>query len=335
MFQRMLTDIQFAYAPFLWLLGIIPLLVAWYVWKHLSHSADVLFTHTSTLARLKKSARVRMLHLPFVLRMFVLLFLILALARPQTSSSSADLNIEAIDIMLALDISGSMLAEDFRPNRLISARETALEFIAMRPGDRIGLSVFSGQSFTLCPLTTDHRMLKEMTTKVNTGMVEDGTAIGDGLATAINRLRESTSVSKVIILLTDGINNTGVIDPLTSAEIASLLGIRVYTIGIGSSGPVPYPVETPLGIQYREVEIPVDEALLQQIAQMTGGRYFWAESQHILQEIYTEIDQMERSRIEVTEYSRKEDKFLPLVLLSILMLGLEVLLKNTYLRTIP
>lgn len=328
-------EISFAYRPFLLLLAVIPLLAAWYVWKHRHHGADIRFAHSAFVEGVRKSFRLRLLHLPFVLRMLAMAFLIVALARPQSSSRSQDVSVEGIDIMIALDISGSMLAEDFRPNRLEAAKQTALDFIAMRPSDRLGMTVFSGESFTLCPLTTDHALLKELTAGVNTGMVEDGTAIGDGLANAINRLRESQAISKVIVLLTDGINNAGVIDPLTAAEIASIYGIRVYTIGVGSKGSVPYPFQTPLGIQYRQVEIPVDEQLLLQMAEMTGGSYFWADSQGKLQEIYEEIDQMERTRIDVTEYTRKRDEFFPLLIIAMLLLLAEVVLKNTWLRTNP
>jgi Ca-activated chloride channel homolog len=329
------VEITFAYRPFLLLLAIIPLLVAWYVWKYRDHGSDIRYAHSAFVDGVRKSFRLRLLHLPFALRMLVLALLFIALARPQSSSRSQDVNVEGIDIMIALDISGSMLAEDFRPNRLEAAKQTALEFIEMRPTDRLGMTVFSGESFTLCPLTTDHVLLKELASGVKTGMVEDGTAIGDGLATALNRLRESQAISKVVILLTDGINNAGVIDPLTAAEIASVYGIRVYTIGVGSKGSVPYPFQTPLGVQYRQVEIPVDEELLQQMADMTGGSYYWADSQGKLQQIYEEIDQLERTRIDVTEYTRKSDEYLPLVLLAFLLLGVEMVLKNTWLRTNP
>lgn len=329
------ADIVFAYKPFLLFLLLIPLLFAWYVWKYRDRQASVRYTHGELLSASQRSFRIRMIHLPFILRMLVIALLIAAMARPQSSSRSQDMTIEAIDIMIALDSSGSMLAEDFRPNRMESAKKTALDFIDMRQGDRIGMTVFSGQSFTLSPLTTDHALLKDLTSRVSTGMVEDGTAIGDGLATAINRLRESQAISKVIILLTDGINNTGVIDPLTAAEIARLMGVRVYTIGVGSSGPVPYPFQTPFGVQYQQVEIPVDEALLQQIAESTGGRYFWADNQNKLENIYREIDQMERTKIDIIEYSRKRDEYLPLVLLALFFLGVEILLRNTWLRTVP
>ncbi|MEE4176938.1 MAG: VWA domain-containing protein [Bacteroides sp.] len=325
----------FAYKPFLMLLGFIPLLVVWYIWKYREHGADLRFSHSEFLVGVKKSLRLRLLQLPFFLRMLVLALLIIALARPQSSSQSQDVSVEGIDIMVALDISGSMLAEDFRPNRLEVAKKTALEFIEMRPTDRLGMSVFSGESFTLCPLTTDHVLLKELTSGVTTGMVEDGTAIGDGLANAINRLRESEAISKVIILLTDGISNAGVIDPLTAAEIASVYGNRVYTIGVGSKGSVPYPFQTPLGVQYRQVEIPLDEALLTQIAEMTGGAYYWADNEQKLQEIYQEIDQLERTRIDVTEFTRKTDEFFLLVIAALFLLLLEIVLRNTWLRTNP
>lgn len=331
----MFDDIVFAHPGLLWLLVFIPLFIAWYVWKQRERYASLRYTHTSFFEGKKKGSRVHFLHMPFALRMLVLILLILVIARPQSSSRTQNIQIEGIDIVIALDISGSMLAEDFKPNRLESAKQTALSFIDMRAGDRLGMTIFSGESFTLCPLTTDHALLKELTANVQTGMVEDGTAIGDGLANAINRLRDSQAISKVIILLTDGINNAGVIDPLTAAEIATLLGVRVYTIGVGSKGLVPYPFQTPFGIQYQQVEIPVDEELLQEIAIMTGGRYFWADNQQKLDEIYTEIDQLERTKIDVTEYTRKHDEFALFIFLALTLLVVEVLLRNTWLKTIP
>ncbi|MFW5687414.1 MAG: vWA domain-containing protein [Bacteroidota bacterium] len=327
----MYSDITFAYQPFLYFLLVIPLLVALYIWRRRYTHAELRYSHSAFLASVKKSLRLHLIHLPFALRMLALGLLIVALARPQSSSKIQDVNIEGIDIVTALDISGSMLAEDFSPNRMEAAKATALDFVNMRPGDRIGVTVFSGESFTMVPLTTDHILLKDLLRTVHTGMVEDGTAIGDGLATAINRLRESDAISKVIILLTDGINNAGVIDPLTAAEIAQMLNIRVYTVGVGSHGPVPYPVQSPFGIQYREIEIPVDEELLEEIATMTGGRYFWTDNQQALEEIYTEIDQMERSKIDVLEFARKDDEYLPILLLALALLALEFLLRKTWL----
>ncbi len=331
----MFSDITFAYYPFLFLLLTIPLLIAWYIWKYKERRAKINFSNTSFLKDIKKPLRVKFVHLPFILRMLVMALLIIALARPQSSSRIKEVTIEGIDIMIALDISGSMLAEDFKPNRMEAAKETAIDFIRMRRGDRIGVSIFAGQSFTLCPLTTDHDLLIDLLHSARTGMVDDGTAIGDGLATAVNRLRESDAVSKVIVLLTDGINNTGMIDPLTAAEIAALKNIRVYTIGVGSDGPVPYPFETPFGIQYRNVEIPVDEKLLIEIADMTGGKYFWADNPDKLNEVYKEIDKLEKSKIDVEELTRVHDEFLPLVILALGLLILEVFLRYTWLRSLP
>ncbi len=329
------SDIVFAWPALLYLLGLIPLLITFYIFRNKKSSPDILFVHSSFIQNARKSIRMRLLHLPFILRMFALTLLILALARPQSTSSTHDISIEGIDIMIALDISGSMLAEDFRPNRMEAAKETAIDFIRMRSNDRIGMSVFSGQSFTLVPLTTDHGMLIDMATAVTTGMVEDGTAIGDGLATAVNRLRGSDAISRVIILLTDGINNTGVIDPLTAAEIAEMYDIRIYTIGVGSDGPVPYPFQTPLGIRYQDVEIPVDEELLRNIAYLTGGRYYWASDQETLENVYSEIDQLERTKIDVTEFTRHKDEYLALLLFAFGLLGIEISLRYTWLKTIP
>jgi Ca-activated chloride channel homolog len=328
----MFSEITFAYQPFLYFLLIIPLLIGYYIWRQRYAYAEMQYSHSLFLKDVKKSFRLYLLHFPFILRILVLSLLLIALARPQSTSKLQNVNVEGIDIVLALDISGSMLAEDFKPNRMEAAKATAREFVRMRPGDRIGVTVFSGESFTLVPLTTDHILLNDLLGTVHTGMVEDGTAIGDGLATAVNRLRESDAISKVIILLTDGINNVGVIDPLTGAEIAKMLNIRVYTVGVGSKGLVPYPFQTPFGVQYRDVDIPVDEVLMQEIADITDGMYFWADNQKALEEIYREIDQLERSKIDVLEFSRKSDEYLPLVLLAIFLAGLEFLLRKTWLK---
>jgi Ca-activated chloride channel homolog len=328
----MFSEITFAYQPFLYFLLVIPLLIGYYIWRQKYTHAEMQYSHSVFIKDVKKSFRLYLLHLPFILRILVLSLLIIALARPQSTSKLQNVNVEGIDIVMAIDISGSMLAEDFKPNRMEAAKATAREFVQMRPGDRIGVTVFSGESFTLVPLTTDHVLLNDMLGTVYPGMVDDGTAIGDGLATAVNRLRESDAISKVIILLTDGISNVGVIDPLTGAEIAKMLNIRVYTVGVGSKGAVPYPFQTPFGTQYQEVDIPVDEVLLQEIADLTDGMYFWADNQKALEEIYREIDQLERSKIDVLEFTRKTDEYLPLVLLAILLAGLEFLLRKTWLK---
>jgi len=329
-------ELTFAYKPILFLLALIPALVAWYVWKQRDRYSEIKFVHSQYVTGVKKSLRLRLLHLPFALRIFAMALLIIALARPQTTSSTRDVNVEGVDIMLAIDISGSMLAEDFKPNRMEVAKKTAIEFMGMRPNDRLGVSGFAGQSITFVPLTTDHALVKDLTSRITTNMVQDGTAIGDGLATSINRLRDSEAVSKVIVLLTDGINNAGMIDPLTAAEIANLYGIRVYTIGVGSEGLVPFPVRTPFGdVVYQNIEMPVDEELLRQMAEMTGGMYFRADSRTKLAEIFYEIDQLERTKFDVMEFSRKEDRFLFLVMLALGLLVLEILLRNTWLRTNP
>lgn len=331
----MFDNITFAYYQFVFLLLIIPFIIAWYIWKNKERRANLVYSHTTFIKNVKKSLRNRLVHLPFGIRMIVLALLIIAMSRPQSSTKQHEVEVEGIEIMITIDISGSMLAEDFKPSRMEAAKNTALEFINMRRGDRIGMTVFSGQSFTLCPLTTDHELLKNLVKSAHTGMVEDGTAIGDGLATAVNRLKDSEAISKVIILLTDGINNAGMIDPLNAAEIAKMHNIRVYTIGIGSDGPVPYPFKGPFGTQYRNVEIPVDEDLLDNIAGMTDAKYFWANTPNHLKQVYEEIDMLERSKIDVTEFSRKHDEYLPLVLLALGLLFIEVVLRYTWLRSIP
>lgn len=328
-------EIQFVNPQVLLLLLLIPVVVVWYMRKHKSQSADIRFAHSFYIQNVRKSFRLRMMHLPFVLRIGALILVIIALARPQSAFREVTTESEGIDIVIAVDISGSMLAEDFAPNRMHAAKETALEFISMRPTDRIGITLFSGESFTLSPPTTDHASLAGLLEAVSTGMVEDGTAIGDGIATAINRLRNSQAVSRVIILLTDGINNAGVIDPRTSAEMARLLGIRIYTIGVGSEGLVPFPVETPFGIRREMVEMPIDDELLNSIAEETGGKYFWAGTMDKLRQIYREIDTMERTRTEITELEVRHDEFFPLLLLALALLILEFLLRNTWLKSNP
>ncbi len=234
-----------------------------------------------------------------------------------------------------MDVSSSMLAQDLRPDRLEAAKDVASEFIGGRPDDRIGLVIFSGESFTQSPLTSDHSMIRNLFKDIKSGMIEDGTAIGDGLATSINRLKESDAISKVIILITDGVNNSGSIDPLSAAEIAKMYGIRIYTIGVGTMGVAPYPVQTPFGIQYQNMEVKIDEEILEQVAEVTGGQYFRATSNRKLKEIYAEIDQLEKSKIDVTEFSRKHEEFLPLALLALAFFVMEILLRNTLFRTTP
>lgn len=271
-------------------------------------------------------------HLGIVLRSLALVALIVALARQQSSLSWQNSTTEGIDIMIASDISGSMLAEDFHPNRLEAGKDIAIDFIKDRPNDRIGLVIFSGESFTQCPLTIDHDVLINLYHDIKNGMIEDGTAIGMGLATAVNRLKDSQVKSKVVILLTDGSNNTGSIPPITAAEIAKQFGIRVYTVGLGTRGYAPYPVQTPIGIQYQQVPVDVDEGTLTKIANITGGKYFRATNNKTLKNIYEQIDKLEKAKIDVTQYHKKTELFLPLALIALLLLALEFLLKNTVLK---
>jgi Ca-activated chloride channel family protein len=271
----------------------------------------------------------------FGIRMIAISILILALARPQTNLNRQDISIEGIDIVLATDISSTMLSEDLKPNRLEAAKEVGIEFISSRSDDRIGLVVFSGESYTQCPLTSDHGMLINLFKAVDFGLIDDGTAIGDGLATAINRLKESKAKSKVIVLLTDGINNTGSIDPQSAAEMAELYGIRIYTIGAGTYGTAMAPVQTQFGRQYQRVEVQIDEDLLKKISALTNGKYFRATDKKKLEEVYKEIDLLEKSKIDVTEFSRKKEEFLPFVLLALILLGVEFMLRYIVLKLIP
>lgn len=316
------------------LLLLVPM-IYWYIRELHQNDASMQISSHRNLGTFRKSTRIKLLHLPFVLRVLAVALLVLALARPQASNSWRTENREGIDIMIALDISGSMLAEDFKPNRLEASKSVANEFILSRPNDNIGLVLFAGKSFTQCPLTTDHAVLINLFNSIEYGMIEDGTAIGLGLANAVNRLRESPSRSKVVILLTDGDNNRGDIAPLTAAELAKAFDIRVYTIGVGSHGMVNIPVQTPLGRRYQQIDSAFDEQPLKDIAELTGGQYFRATDNEKLRSIYKEIDQMERSRISVREYSKKHEEFYLFALAAFILLITEVLLRNTYLRKLP
>ena len=329
-----MEQITFAHPDFLYGLIAVPLAILWYVFRHNKQQAFLQFSDTSLFSGYGKSWKVYFRHSLFALRWLAISLLIVSLARPQTSSSKQNMTIEGIDIVLSLDVSGSMLARDLKPDRLEASKEVAAEFIQNRPNDRIGLVIFSGETFTQVPLTTDHSVLRNMFKDIKSGMIEDGTAIGDGLATAVSRLRDSKAISKVVILLTDGVNNAGSVDPMTAAEIAKVFGIRVYTIGVGSYGTAPYPVQTPFGIQLRDMKVEIDEALLQNIAKQTDGRYFRATSNQKLEDVYKEIDQLERSKIDVTEFKRKHEEFFPLAILALTLLLLEFLLRQTLLRSV-
>jgi len=329
-----MEQITFAHPDLLYGLIAVPLAIIWYVFRHNKQQAFLQFSDTSLFSGYNKSWKVYFRHSLFALRWLAISLLIVSLARPQTSSSKQNMTIEGIDIVISLDVSGSMLARDLKPDRLEASKEVASEFIQNRPNDRIGLVIFSGETFTQVPLTTDHSVLRNMFKDIKSGMIEDGTAIGDGLATAVSRLRDSKAISKVVILLTDGVNNAGSVDPMTAAEIAKVFGIRVYTIGVGSYGTAPYPVQTPFGIQLRDMEVEIDEALLQNIADQTDGKYFRATSNQKLEDVYKEIDQLERSKIDVTEFKRKHEEFFPLAILALGLLLLEFLLRQTLLRSV-
>ncbi len=329
------ADIKFLYPWVLLLLIVIPLLIVWYIFRRNRLRPAITLPHLPYSKPIVPTFRIRFFHSMFALRCIAVTALIIAMARPQTSSDKTDVNIEGIDIVLSLDISSSMLSEDFRPNRIEAAKDVALKFIEGRPQDRIGLVVFSGESFTQCPLTIDHRVLKELFKEIKSGIIEDGTALGDGLGTAINRLRNSKAKSKVIILLTDGVNNTGFVDPMAAADMAREFGIRVYTIGVGSMGTAPYPFQTPFGVQYQQIPVEIDEPLLQQIATTTGGKYFRAVNKSKLEKIYDEIDKMEKTKIEVMSYSHKTEEAFLFIIIALISLALELLLRNTIFKTIP
>ena len=329
-----MNSIEFASQHFLFGLIIIPLLIVWYIFNCNKQQAYLRFSDTGFFDKLPKSWKAYLRHIVFALEIIALSLFIVALARPQSSSKNQKINIEGIDIVLAMDISSSMLAADLKPDRLEASKAVASDFVNGRPGDRMGLVVFSGETFTQVPLTTDHGMMLNMLKDMKCGMLEDGTAIGDGLASAINRLKDSEAISKVVILLTDGDNNAGSIDPATAAEMAKLYGIRVYTIGAGTRGMAPYPVQTFSGVKYQQVPVNINEELLQQIADETGGKYFRAETKEKLQQIYDEIDKMERSKIEVNEFKRLHEEFYPLVFWGLLALVLSLILKHTIFKSI-
>lgn len=320
---------------YLYLLLVLVPLTAWYVWKEKKQVPTIQVSSDTAYRQFGNSWRKRLRHLPFLIRWILIALLIFILARPQSTERWQHDVTEGIDIVLALDVSTSMLAMDFKPNRIEAAKEIAIEFVSGRKNDRIGLVVFAGESFTQCPLTTDHPVVINLMNELKTGVLEDGTAIGMGLATAVNRLRESEARSKVIILLTDGENNQGEISPVMAAEIAAHYGITIYTVGVGSRGTAPYPFETPFGRRVEDVEVKIDEDMLRQVANLTGGAYFRATDNAKLKEIYQEIDAMEKSKIEVQKYSHRYDEYWIFALVAAALLLLEILMRNTIFRTIP
>lgn len=326
----------FANPEFLWGLLLVPVLVYWYIRRHRAQTSEVRYSTLLPFVGIPPTLKERMRHLPFVLRMLVLVLLLVGLARPRTSAHGETIYTEGIDIVLVYDISGSMLAEDLRPNRVEAARQVMMEFIDGRKNDRIGLVIFAGESFTQCPMTLDYRVLKNQLRAVKQGVIEDGTAIGMAIAQAVNRLKDSQTKSKVMILLTDGVNNRGEIDPLTATQIAQAFGIRIYTIGVGTTrGEAPYPIQTPFGIRYQNVPVDVDEKTLIKIAEMTGGQYFRATDNRTLRQIYQDIDQMEKTRIEVRSYRSYTELFYDWVWVGLIALLMEFVLASTWLRKLP
>lgn len=326
----------FEYPHLLWLLVIPALLIVHYIYLELCGRQPHL--RVSDIRYWKaggKSVLSYLRHAPMLLRTIALSMIIIAIARPRSSSKMDKIDTEGIDIVLAMDVSTSMLARDFTPDRISAAKDIAIEFISQRPSDRIGIVVFAGESYTQCPLTTDRATLINLMKEIQTGLIEDGTAIGNGLATAVARMQGSDAKSRVVILLTDGVNNRGEITPQTAADIAKTYGIRVYTIGVGANGTAPYPVITPWGVQMQDVEVEIDEDLLKGIAETTGGRYFRATDNTKLSEIYSEINKMEKARTTIDSFPVYKELFMDFALVALICLLLEVVFNAFILKRLP
>lgn len=325
-----------AHPGYLWLFLTYVPLIAWYIYKHRTLHPTMAMSTTAPFAKLPRTFKSYLLHLLFILQLAVIGCVIVILARPQTRDSWNTSSVEGTDIVLAMDISTSMLARDFKPDRFESAKEVASKFVAGRDGDNIGVVIFAAESFTAIPMTTDRSMIANYIKDIKMGMLQDGTAIGDGLATSINRIKDGKAKSKSIILLTDGSNNTGNVAPITAAEIAKQLGIKVYTIGIGTNGTAPYPQENMFGrIEYVNLPVVIDEATLRTIAETTGGKYFRATGNNVLKEIFAEIDRLEKTKMDLRNFTSTEDDYLPWAIAALGLFGLIVLLRYTLLRTIP
>ena len=330
----MFKNIVFANPEFFWLLLLLPLMLLWYWFWNKKSQANVTFSTTLAFKK-TKSWSDALYHLLFVLRMIAIALIVVALARPQTHSENAKTKItDGIDIVMAIDVSASMLSQDLKPNRFEALKKVASQFVKDRPNDRIGLVIYAGESYTKTPVTTDKSIILNALSEITYGQIEDGTAIGMGLATAVNRLKESKAKSRVIILLTDGVNNTGFIDPQTAAELAAEYGIKVYTVGIGTNGMAlsPYALNADGSIIYRMQQVDIDEPLMKKIAQVTKGRYFRATNNQKLQQIYDEINQMETTKIEEFKYTEVDEKFRWWVLVAGVLLLLEFVLRHTLLR---
>src|SRR4030066_812310 len=331
----MFNDITFAYPWVLYSLIVLPLMFIWYWFRGRKKEPSINYSSLKIFKSVSPNWKERLRHFPCILRCIAIGLFIVALARPQSFSSGENIYAEGIDIAIVLDISGSMLAEDFRPNRLDAAKNVIDEFIQGRSTDRIGLVIFSRDAFTQCPLTIDYSVLRNLLGDIKTGMIEDGTAIGNGIANGVNRLKDSKAKSKVMILLTDGVNNAGEVDPISAAQIAKTFKIRVYTIGVGTRGEAPYPVQTPFGTRYQMVPVEIDEEMLTRIAGLTDGQYFRATKNRALSEIYEKIDKLEKTKIEITSYKNASEKYHSWLWGGLLLLLVELGISRTILRKLP
>ena len=331
----MFSDLTFAYPIVLGLLLVIPALAYWWFKKQHKISPGLNYSSLQIFSNVPKTLKEKLVNVPIWLRIASIAFFIIAAARPQSFSSGENIYTEGIDIVMVLDISGSMLAEDFKPNRVDAAKKVIDEFIAGRTNDKIGLVIFSGESFTQCPLTIDYNVLRNLLKEIHTGLIQDGTAIGNAIANGVNRVKDSKAKSKVMILLTDGVNNAGEIDPITAAQIAQKFGIRIYTVGVGTMGEAPYPFQTPFGTRYQMVTVEIDEGRLKQISNITGGKYFRATDNRKLVQIYDEIDRLEKTRVEVTSFRNAKELFYSWAFIGLFLLLADVGLSRTYLRRLP
>jgi Ca-activated chloride channel homolog len=326
-------NLTFAQPWFFALFALLLFLIIWYSIKNNKQQGSVIISDAA--AKGLSSGKTSLRHLPFIIRLLALSCIIIALAKPQTKNDLQQTEGEGVDIILCIDVSGSMTAQDLKPNRLEAAKAVAADFVNKRTTDRIGVVIFAGESFTQCPITTDHGVLLTAIENIHNGLLEDGTAIGSGLSTSVDRIRNSKGKSKVIILLTDGENNGGLIDPKTAKEIAKAFGVKVYTIGVGTDGYAPQPFNTPLGVQIQNVKVTIDEKLMKEIASETGGKYFRAKDNDGLINIYTEIDRLEKTKVEISTLTRYTEKFFPFVMAALALLLLEVILRFTVFRKFP
>jgi len=331
-----MSNLEFAYPAFFWALALLPMMIVWYIFRGRKSTSSMILSGFENLDERLGSSRIWLRHLLFLLRLSVVSLIVVVLARPQSSNKWEQVTTEGIDIVMCMDVSGSMRAMDFRPNRLEASKDVGIEFVNARENDRFGLVVFAGESYTQCPMTTDRRVVINFLNNIDFGVIEDGTAIGMGLATAVNRIKDSRAKSKVVILLTDGVNNQGDVGPLTAAEIAASFGIRVYTIGVGTQGTAPVPVQDAFGrMVTRSMPVEIDEDVLKKIAETTEGTYFRATDDRKLREIYQQIDQMEKTRLDVKQFSKRKEEYFPFLFAAMLILLFEIMFRYTIFRTIP